>query len=113
MLARVSMMLGQSSGPVPPPLPPKPWLDDTHRSIATHYFSEPGPLGLKVRVQVCHYMVAGSAFLHEKTKCFAQLDSCRCYRALRRVRRMEHCQAGQSRDGKYTLVLVILLRPSG
>lgn len=50
MLARVSMMLGQSSGPVPPPLPPKPWLDDTYRSIATHYFSEPGPLGLKVRV---------------------------------------------------------------
>ena len=49
MLARVSMMLGQTSGPVPPPLPPKPWLDDAHRSIATHYFSEPGPLGLKVR----------------------------------------------------------------
>ena len=35
---------------MPPPLPPKPWLDDAHRSIDTHYFSEPGPLGLKVRV---------------------------------------------------------------
>ena len=48
MLARVSMMLGQSSVPALPPVPPKPWLDDKHRSINTHYFTEPGPLGLKV-----------------------------------------------------------------
>lgn len=49
MLARVSgLLLGQASTPAPPPLPPKPWLADQHRSIDEHFFSEPGPLGLKV-----------------------------------------------------------------
>lgn len=50
MLARVSgLLMGQATTPAPPPVPPKPWLADEHRSIDDHYYSEPGPLGLKVR----------------------------------------------------------------
>lgn len=63
MLARVSALLGQASLPAPPPLPPKPWLDDEHRSISISFFTDPGPLGLKVR---------GPNYLSDKKKVEAE-----------------------------------------
>ncbi len=64
MLARVSgLLMGQATTPAPPPVPPKPWLADEHRSIDDHYYSEPGPLGLKARCCfLLHYVAPAAIF---------------------------------------------------